>query len=106
MINIDCDISELIRQIWEKGIETSACCQGEESENYLYWAYISFDKHENIIKFIQEYPVTEHVGIFDILNCGVELTKLSANYIVNYVPKEEDLYTFRFNKRFIFLLLE
>lgn len=114
LINIDVDMIELIQQIWDRGIKTSACCQGDEiphdadvKEFLGNYAYISFPEHEYILKFIEEYQIIKHVGVFDVLNSIEEMkVQITADDIINHKPRSGDLYSTRFNNAYIQILVD
>lgn len=111
-INIDVDIVDLMKQIWSHGIKTAACCQGDEYINPLdpiaNYAYISFNSHENILKFSKKYLLASQIGLFDILNPNpINKPLLEARYenIIDHCHRNGDLYSVRFTKDLIQLLL-
>ena len=111
LINIDVEMVELIQQLWDKNLQTTACCQGNDSppqsiDFLAEYAYISFRIHNHILKFIEEYPITKHIGVFDILNpIEPSMTMLKADDIMQHKQRCGDLYSVRFNKEYIPILL-
>lgn len=92
---IDVDIAPLIQDVWSKGIETSACCQGDDDQE----AYISFKSLGHLRKFCNEYP-TFKMCEFDVLNpffVRNDLTKLTYKELDNYVEQYNDLFSVRFD---------
>ena len=89
-VQIDKKMVNLIRAIWNSGLKTSACCedvgpryqlhfQNSNFEYYMPLAYVGFNEHEDILKFIkiclkaresfkEEYEKTIHHIIID-RNC-------------------------------------
>lgn len=92
-ICIDVMIYPLMKLLWEKGIETSACCQGDEQRK----GYISFKSKDHIIKFCEEFTYFQTCE-FDILNIySKPLSELTYDVIKSHHPYYADLYSVRFD---------
>lgn len=82
-ICIDVAICQLMKLIWEKGIETSACCQGDD-----YY-------------FCEEFTYFQTCE-FDILNIYSQpLAELTYNIIESHTPYYADLYSVRFDQNIL-----
>lgn len=98
IICIDLLIYPFIKLIWTKGIETIACCQGDDKCK----GYVSFPSLENIIKFCDEFTYFKEYGEFDILNINLshqghgQLVELTYDIIAEHTPVYGDLYSVRF----------
>jgi hypothetical protein len=96
IICIDVLIYPLIKYIWDKGIETVACCQGGEQ-----LGYISFSTLDDIFKFCDEFPYFKGAN-FDIINMYLALEgfqtleDLTYDYMYIHTPMYGDLYSVRF----------
>ena len=98
IICIDTLIYPFMKLIWSKGIETTACCQGDDVTE----AYISFSSLEHILKFCNEFTYFKVYGEFDILNINLaiqghhQLVELTYDIIASHTPIYGDLYSVRF----------
>ncbi len=104
-IAIDKLIYPLVTLIWNKGIRTTACCQGD-AENE---AYISFDSLDQIVKFCNEFSYFKECGVFYVLNINAQvqghkpLDNLSFSDVTLHTPVYGDLYSIRFNPELLFM---
>jgi len=94
ILNIDVNILPLIKKIWEKNLETVACCQGDEKQ----LAYVSFKKLDHLLELCTLYTQFKECQ-FDVLNPNYirrNLELLRYNEIIHYQPQYDDLFTVRF----------
>lgn len=85
---IDEKIYPMIKKIWDCGIETVACCQGDNRSK----AYISFKHLHDFRLFMEKFP--------EVLNpyfTRKYLTNITYNYLDDYMPYYCDLFTVRFS---------